>query len=130
MSRRYNDQLPAPPEWKARVRAKLVELGLSQHQLAAQLKISQSGISHALSPKQATATYVIEISEALGIEVPLQVRAILAARRLSGRSDAVLMRAVQLMEAAADAEDAVAGVTPERRPGKPRLRAVPDDTAE
>ena len=84
---RRADELPAPAYWKAQVRAKLESPEWSQHRLAAVIGAAQSTISQALSREHARCRYVIEISEALGIPIPREVRIMRAMEQLAADGD-------------------------------------------
>jgi len=84
---RRPDELPAPAYWKAQVRAKLAGPDWSQHRLAAAIGAAQSTISQALSREHAKCRYVVEISEALGIQVPREVRIMRAMQQLAADGD-------------------------------------------
>ncbi len=62
--------IPTSKEWKDRVKARLVELKISQNELARRAKISASSLSAALAPDSMQTTVMTEIHKVLGWEPP------------------------------------------------------------
>jgi lambda repressor-like predicted transcriptional regulator len=62
--------IPISPEWKARVLARIDELGISQNELARRAKITKSSLSATLAPEAKQSTVMREIHKALGWEPP------------------------------------------------------------
>lgn len=103
--KRHLEELPAPPAWKREVRAALRDRGLSQQDLAVRVGSSKAAISQLLSRSlgQETSRLVVAISRALDVELPLEARVQLAAKKLASRNNALLLKVARALEAAVDA---------------------------
>lgn len=63
-------QYPIDTDWKARVKNRMSELGITQNELSRRAKISKTSLSQALSDASLQAAFLPEIHKALGWLVP------------------------------------------------------------
>lgn len=67
---RKGHQYPIDSDWKRQVRERMLELGISQNELARRAKISKTSLSQALNTESLQTAYLPEIHKALGWRVP------------------------------------------------------------